>query len=352
MNDSKNHLLIDACFGREVERTPVWIMRQAGRYLPEYRAIRADHDFMTMCKTPELVTEVTLQPVDIIGVDAAIIFSDILVIPEAMGMELQFVKGKGPWFPSPLREAADVNNLRLVNAEEDLKYVMDAVKMLRGELNDRVPLIGFSGAPWTLAAYMVEGGGSKNFKTIKSWRWSRPDLLHTLLRKITDAAVDYINAKIDAGAQVIQIFDSWAGLLDEEGYQEFALDYASEIIARTRRPEVPMIYFAKGAGIWLDRTVECGADVIGLDWTVNIETARQATAGKASLQGNLDPTALYADPKEIRQWTRDMLRAFGGRGHVANLGHGILPDIPVDHARAFVDAVKEESLKLNPTPSI
>ena len=348
MDNTNNHLFIRACFQQSVERTPVWIMRQAGRYLPEYRAVRKNHNFIEMYKTPELATEVTLQPIDIIGVDAAILFSDILVIPEAMGMDLRFVEGKGPQFPDPLRDERQVEALRPVHPEDDLHFVMDAIRMVRRELNGRVPLIGFSGAPWTLATYMIEGGGSKSFKHPKEWRFARPDLLHKLLRKITDAVIKYCNAKIDAGAQAIQLFDSWAGILDPEGFEEFALPYVKQIIESIRRPGVPIIYFPKGALIWMDKIIDCKADVIGLDWTVNLNTIRQQVPSHIALQGNLDPTSLYAPPEIIRGNVKKMLADYGSKpGHIANLGHGILPDIPVAHARAFVDAVKEESLTSN-----
>ncbi|MCB0302206.1 MAG: uroporphyrinogen decarboxylase [Calditrichaeota bacterium] len=347
MKQQPDHLFIRACLNQPVERTPVWMMRQAGRYLPEYRAVRANYDFITMYKTPELAAEVTLQPVDIIGVDAAILFSDILVIPEAMGMKLIFSEGKGPQFPEPLRDERQVAGLRRIDAEADLSFVMDSIRLVRRELDGRVPLIGFSGAPWTLATYMVEGGGSKNFKMAKQWRFARPELLHQLLRQITAAVIDYCRAKIDAGAQAIQLFDSWAGILDEAGFREFALPYVQEIIQAIRRPGVPVIYFAKGGMTWLSQLQESGADVLGLDWTINPQTARRLAGDQVTLQGNLDPTALYAPPEKIRKMVREMLRQFGPQGHVANLGHGILPDIPVENARAFVAAVKEESAVMN-----
>ncbi len=348
MNHDSKHLFTRACFRQPVERTPVWIMRQAGRYLPEYRAVRKNHTFLEMYKTPELATEVTLQPIDIIGVDAAILFSDILVIPEAMGMELRFIEGKGPQFPSPIRSEQQLNDLRPVSAEDDLHFVMDAIRLVRKELDNRVPLIGFSGAPWTLATYMIEGGGSKSFKHPKEWRFARPDLLHNLLSKITDAVIDYCIAKIDAGAQAIQLFDSWAGILDPQGFEEFALPYVKQIIESIRRPGIPIIYFPKGALVWLDKIAACKADVIGLDWTIDIGEAREQLPGNMALQGNLDPTALYAPPKMIREQVKKMLESYGSSsGHIANLGHGILPDIPVAHAKAFVGAVKEESQKVN-----
>ncbi len=344
MNTDSKHLFIRACFQQPVERTPVWMMRQAGRYLPEYRAVRQKYDFITMYKTPEVAAEVTIQPVDIVGVDAAILFSDILVIPEAMGMELQFVEGRGPQFPNPLRNEKQVDALRKIIANDHLPFVMDAIRITRRELQERVPLIGFCGAPWTLATYMIEGGGSKNFKHAKEWRFARPDLLHRLLEKVTEAVIDYCRTKIEAGAQVIQLFDSWAGILDESGFKAFALPYVKRIIDAIRKPEVPVIYFVKGGAIWLEHLMQCQADVLSLDWTVNLGKIRGQVNGKMALQGNLDPTALYASPNTIRQLVKDMLYQYGsGEGHIANLGHGILPDIPVDHAKAFVESVKEES---------
>ena len=348
MNSQSNHIFINACFREPVERTPVWMMRQAGRYLPEYRAVREKYDFITMYKTPELAAEVTLQPIDIVGVDAAIIFSDILVIPEAMGMELQFIEGKGPRFPHPLRDETELQQLQPVRMPEDLSFVLDALKLVRKELAGRAPLIGFSGAPWTLATYMVEGGGSKTFKAIKTWRFARPDLLHRLLTKVSDAVIDYCIAQMDAGAQAIQLFDSWAGALDPAGFDEFALPYVKRIVEAIRRPGVPIIYFAKGGMIWLDKLLETRADVLGLDWTIHLGEARKRVNDGIALQGNLDPTALYAPPEVIRRFVKEMLSQYGsGNGHIANLGHGILPDIPVDHARAFVDAVKEESIRFH-----
>lgn len=348
MNEISKHLFIKACFRQPVERTPVWMMRQAGRYLPEYRAVRAKHDFITMYKTPELAAEVTLQPVDIIGVDAAIIFSDILVIPEAMGLELQFSEGKGPQFPQPLRSERQLNALQTVEAEDQLRFVLEAVRLVRKELNEKVPLIGFSGAPWTLATYMIEGCGSKNFKHAKEWRYARPDLLHRLLNSISEAVINCCRAKIRAGAQAIQLFDSWVGILDESGFEEFALAYVKRIIEAIHQPGVPIIYFAKGGMAWLDKIAESRADVIGLDWSISLQTARKQLGERVSLQGNLDPTALYAPPEKIRFFVRKMLAEYGaGSGHVANLGHGILPDIPVEHARAFVEAIKEESVRFH-----
>ncbi|MEJ2637916.1 MAG: uroporphyrinogen decarboxylase, partial [Calditrichia bacterium] len=301
-------------------------------------------DFITMYKTPEAAAEVTLQPVDILGVDAAILFSDILVIPEAMGMELQFTEGKGPVFPDPIRKNEQVSGLRPVEPESDLKFVMDAIRLLRKELNGRVPLIGFSGAPWTLATYMVEGQGSKNFLEIKKWRFANPENLQLLLKKITDAVIAYLKAQTSAGAQALQLFDTWAGILDPEGFREFALPHVKRIIEEVRTPGIPVIYFAKGAGPWLDALAECDADVLGIDWTMDIGAVRSAVGHRFALQGNLDPTALFSSPGVIRSEVKKILQKFGnGSGHIFNLGHGILPKTPVDNARAFIKSVKEES---------
>ena len=342
--DTEKHLFLRACYRQPVERTPVWIMRQAGRYLPEYRAVRKNHSFSEMYKRPDLATEVTLQPIDILGVDAAILFSDILVVPEAMGMELHFSEGKGPQFPNPLRDEAALKALHPVESNEDLGFVMEAIRNIRHNLADRVPLIGFAGAPWTLATYMIEGGGSKNFQHAKKWRFARPDLLRTLVEKIADVVIDYCRAQMDAGAQAIQIFDSWAGILDTAGFEEFALAPVRRIIAEIKRPGIPVIYFPKGGMTWLDRVVDCGADVIGVDWTISLESARRITGDRVALQGNMDPTALYAPPEAIREQVRSVLASYGkGHGHIGNLGHGMLPDIPVEHTRAYVEAMKEFS---------
>ncbi|GAB4374637.1 MAG: uroporphyrinogen decarboxylase [Calditrichia bacterium] len=347
-DEIQNSLFIRACYRQPVERTPVWMMRQAGRYLPQYRAVREKHDFITMYKTPELAAEVTLQPIDILEVDAAILFSDILVVPEAMGMELQFIEGKGPLFPRPIRSAEQVKELHSLDPRENLDFVLKAIRICREELAGRVPLIGFSGAPWTLATYMIEGQGSKNFQHIKTWRYGNPALLHELLDKIAVAVSRYLNAQIEAGAQAIQLFDTWAGILDGEGFREFVLPYVTRIIQEIRKPGVPVIYFAKGAGVWLDDLTECGADVLGLDWTMDMGFVRQRVGERFALQGNLDPVALLASPEVIRQEVRKILSKFGrGSGHIFNLGHGILPQVPPNHAQAFVQAVKEESVQFH-----
>lgn len=342
---SDQSLFIKACRRQPVPRTPLWIMRQAGRYLPEYRAVRSKADFLTVCKTPELASEVTVQPVEIIGVDAAIIFSDILVVPEAMGLTLVIEEGRGgPQFPDPVRNAADIHALRQPDPVEDLGYVMDAIRMTRRRLNDVVPLIGFSGSPWTLAAYMVEGRGSRNFRHIKELIYRDPMLAHQLLGKLAGAVAAYLNAQIDAGAQAVQIFDTWGGILTRDAFQEFSLRYIADIVAAVKPGGVPVIVFCKDCGHSLERIAATGADVVGLDWTVDLRYARERIGGAAALQGNLDPVILYTRPETIREQARSILQKFGkGEGHIFNLGHGILPDIPVDHVKALVQAVREES---------
>lgn len=339
-----NDLLLRALRREPVERTPVWMMRQAGRYLPEYRAVRAKSDFLTMCRTPELAVEVTLQPIDLVGVDAAIIFSDILVIPEAMGMHLTLDEGVGPQFPSPIRSSADLAHLHAVDPAEHLGYMLDALRLARRELNGRVPLIGFAGAPWTLAAYMVEGRGTKQFAVAKRMLYENPTLAHTLLDQLATAVGDFLVAQVEAGAQVVQLFESWAGSLGPAEFRVFSLPYLTRIVQRVQSAtDVPVIVFAPGAG-WALKEIaaETGADAVGVDWHMDPREAKAAVAPfNVATQGNLDPCALYASPAEIRRRTHAMLDAFGPTGHVANLGHGILPDVSPAHARAFIDAVKE-----------
>lgn len=338
-----NDLLLRALRRESVERPPVWMMRQAGRYLPEYRAVRAKSDFLTMCRTPELAVEVTLQPVDLVGVDAAIIFSDILVIPEAMGMHLTLDEGIGPQFPSPIRSVADLDRLHAVDPEDGLAYMLNAIRLARRELNNRVPLIGFAGAPWTLAAYMIEGKGTKQFAVAKRMLFEQPELAHTLLEKLATAVGDFLLAQIGAGAQVVQLFESWAGSLGPAEFRVFSLPYLARIAARVRATGVPLIVFAPGGGWALREIAEATqADAVGVDWHTSAESAREMCAGlSVAMQGNLDPCALYASPTEIRRRTHEMISAFGPTGHIANLGHGILPDVSPAHARAFIDAVKE-----------
>ena len=336
-------LFLRACRREPVERPPVWMMRQAGRYLPQYRAVRARADFLTMVRTPELAVEVTLQPVDLIGVDAAIIFSDILVVPQAMGMRLTVEEGTGPRLHDPLRTPADLDRLREVSPGRDLGYVLDAVRLARTSLAGRVPLIGFAGAPWTLMSYMVEGSGTKTFSLAKRFLVEHPRSAHALLERLAAVVGRFLVAQVEAGAQAVQLFDSWAAALGPRDFREFALPYLAETVRLVRGAGAPVIAFAPGAGWALEEIVQVtGADVVGVDWQTDAAEARRRLAGRpVALQGNLDPTWLYAEPGVIRDRTHAMLDAFGGVGHVANLGHGILPDVPVAHAKAFVDAVKE-----------
>ncbi|HTY35565.1 MAG TPA: uroporphyrinogen decarboxylase [Bacteroidota bacterium] len=342
-----NDLFLRACLREPVERTPVWMMRQAGRYLPEYRAVRAKHDFLTLCKTPELAAEVSIQPVELIDVDACIIFSDILVVPEAMGMELIVEEGKGgPRFPYPLRSRSEIDALKVPDPNRELRYVMDALRLTRKQLNGRVPLIGFAGSPWTLATYMVEGKGSKTFRHIKELVYNNPKDAHALLEKLARAVAAYLNAQIEAGAQAIQIFDTWGGILPQEEFREFSLRSIGLVLQLLRRNNVPVILFCKDCGHSLEAIADLRPDVVGLDWTVDIGRARDMVGSYVALQGNMDPSLLYASPERIRTAVQKILEKFGkGSGHIFNLGHGIHPDVPVEHAKAFVQAVKSESPK-------
>jgi len=321
-------------------------MRQAGRYLPQYRAVRGKVDFLTLCKTPELAAQVTLQPVDVLEVDAAIIFSDILLLPEAFGMELQVEESKGgPHFSHPIRTESEIDSLAIPDPNAKLRFVMNAIELTKRELRGRVPLIGFSGSPWTLAAYMIEGGGSKNFRHLKRLIYDQPEVVHKLLTKVADALVFFLEAQLAAGADALQIFDSWGGILSPDDYREFSLDYLWKVVSNVRRDGAPIIVFSKGANECLEEISKIGADVVSLDWTVDIGEARKSIGGQVALQGNLDPSALYASPDKIRHEVKTILRKYGkGPGHIFNLGHGILPDTPVKNARTLVDAVKEESV--------
>jgi len=343
----KNDLFLRACRKEKTERTPVWIMRQAGRYLPEYRKIREKYDFITMVKTPELAAEVTIQPVDIIGVDAAIIFSDILVIPEAMGMPYQMIEKTGPRFEKKIETREDIEKLNASGVAEKLRYVCDAVSLTKKELNERVPLIGFAGSPWTLFTYMVEGGGSKNFRNAKAFIFNNPSDAHLLLDKIADAVIEYLSAKIEAGIDAFQIFDSWGGALAKNHYLEFSLRYIEKIIsAISDKYDVPAIVFSKGANHSHEEIAKAGADVIGLDWTASLGEAREKTNDAVALQGNLDPILLYANDEKIISETENVLKDYGkGDGHIFNLGHGILPDVEPRKAKLLVDTVKEKSGK-------
>jgi len=335
----KNDLILRAARGEKTERTPVWLMRQAGRILPEYRKVREKAgDFITLVKTPELAAEVTVQPVNILGVDAAIIFSDILVIPEAMGLPYKMIEAKGPYFEKTVKTLKDVEQLRIA-AAEDLKYVTDAIRITKKELNGSVPLIGFAGAPWTLFAYMIEGSGSKTFSQAKKMLYTHPALSHALLQKITDSTINYLKAQVAAGADMIQIFDSWAGVLAPEYYNEFSLKYISRICNAIT--EVPKIVFAKDAFFARKALSTIDCNVIGLDWTMDIAESRTLIGPGKTLQGNTDPCLLYSDLSTIKKETEKMLRAFGPRRHIANLGHGLYPDTEKAKVRFFVDTIKE-----------
>jgi uroporphyrinogen decarboxylase len=349
MSELKNDRFLRALLRQPVDMTPVWMMRQAGRYLPEYRATREKAgSFMDLCKNPELACEVTIQPLDRFALDAAILFSDILTIPDAMGLGLYFTEGEGPKFKRPLRDKAAIDALGVPDPEQDLGYVMDAVRTIRRELDGRVPLIGFSGSPWTLATYMVEGGTTKTFARSKGMMFDQPQLMHTLLGKLADSVTAYLNAQIAAGAQAVQIFDTWGGTLTPRDYREFSLAYMQRIVdGLTREAEgrrVPVILFTKGGGEWLEEMAQTGCDALGLDWTTDIGKARDRVGHRVALQGNLDPCTLYASPDAIRRSVGDILAAYGqGSGHVFNLGHGIHPAIPPEHAGAMIDAVHELS---------
>ncbi len=348
MEKLQNDLFLRAIRKEKIDTTPIWIMRQAGRYLPEYRAVREKSDFLSMCKTPELAAEVTIQPVDLIGVDAAILFSDILVIPEAMGLHLEMNEGKGPIFHNPVRNLEDVKNLKAIDPFKELKYVMDAVTLTKKELNGRVPLIGFAGSPWTLLTYMVEGKGSKNFSEIKKFIYRNPIAAHEALAKLADAVAAYLSAKIESGVNAVQIFDTWGGLLSENDFREFSLAYMQRVISQLKRTNQPVIVFAKGVHHSLNLMAGSGADMIGLDWTMDLGSVRKQIGKKVSLQGNLDPTVLYGDENFIRSEAVKVLNSFGsGSGHVFNLGHGILPDIAPENAKALVNIVHEESRKMH-----
>ena len=340
MAELKNDLLIRALKGETTERTPVWMMRQAGRYLPEYMVLREKYGFFERCQTPALAAEITLQPVDIVGVDAAILFSDILVVPQAMGLEVQLVESKGPVLPEPIKTAADLSRIRVPNVDETLNYVFDAIKLIKQELNGKVPLIGFAGAPWTLLCYMVQGKGSKTFDEAKIFCYTQPELAHQLLQMITDTTIAYLKGQVKAGADVVQIFDSWGGLLGPADFEDISLKYIRQIVSALK-DEVPVIIFAKGAWHSLESMAATGASGLGIDWCITPQLARQFAGNNVTLQGNFDPAKLLSPIPVIQKEVKNMLQAFGPGRHIANLGHGILPNVPVDHARAFVDTVKE-----------
>lgn len=350
----KNDLLLRAARGEETERTPVWMMRQAGRYLPEYRGLRAEESFFEVCRTPELAAEVTLQPIERFALDAAILFSDILVVPQALGMEVNMVKGVGPSFPEPLDGPSDLDRLREPDVERDLKYVFDALTLTRQRLDGRVPLIGFCGAPWTLMAYMIEGGGSKHFVKTRTWLYRHPSAARDLLQRLSEVLIEYLIRQIEAGAQVVQVFDSWAGLLGPTEYESFMLPNLRLIASRVKRahPDVPAIVFARGAHYASEMFADTEFDVMSLDWTMDPATVRRIVDGRLALQGNLDPAVLFSEPGTIRREVRRMLTEFGPTGHIANLGHGMHPDHDPEHARVFVDAVHEISEELRQKESV
>lgn len=349
MTELKNDLFLRALLKEPVEMTPVWMMRQAGRYLPEYKATRAKAgDFMSLCKNAELATEVTIQPLDRFPLDAAILFSDILTVPDAMGLGLYFSEGEGPRFERPLRTKADIDNLFTPAMDKELGYVMNAVSMIRRELDGRVPLIGFTGSPWTLATYMVEGSSSKEYAKVKGMLYDQPKLMHQLLDKLADTIIDYLNAQIESGAQAVMIFDTWGGVLTTRDYKEFSLRYMQKIVDGLKREndgrKVPVVMFSKGGCQWLEAQADTGVDALGLDWTLDIGKARERVGDKVALQGNMDPCVLYASPERIREEVATILESYGhGSGHVFNLGHGIHQFVDPEHAKAFVEAVHELS---------
>ena len=345
MTELKNDRFLRALLRQDVDRTPVWIMRQAGRYLPEYRKIRAEAgSFMSLCTNPELACEVTLQPLRRFALDAAILFSDILTIPDAMGQGLYFSEGEGPRFKKTVDSAADVKALPRPDPNDSLAYVMNAIRLIRKELNGEVPLIGFSGSPWTLATYMVEGGSSKNFGKVKAMLYEQPLAAHELLGKLTDSVTDYLNAQIESGVQAIQIFDSWGGALGYNAFREFSLYYLQKIVAGLNTApdgsKVPVILFCKACNGHLEAIAATGCEAMGVDWTITLGEARQRVGGRVAIQGNLDPSILLASPEVIRQQVAATLESFGsGNGHIFNLGHGITPDVSPEHLAALVDAV-------------
>ncbi|PHS72762.1 MAG: uroporphyrinogen decarboxylase [Cycloclasticus sp.] len=347
MADLKNDLILRTLRGEKTERTPVWMMRQAGRYLPEYRAARAEAgSFLDLCKNAELACEVTLQPLRRYPLDAAILFSDILTIPDAMGLGLYFTEGEGPKFERPVRTEADIDKLFVPDPNQELQYVMNAVSTIKKGLDGSVPLIGFSGSPWTLACYMVEGSGSKNFARIKRMMYDTPELMHRLLDIVSQSVISYLQAQIEAGAEIVMVFDTWGGNLSTKDYETFSLAYSRKIAqaVQATSPKTPRMLFTKGAGVWLKPMAIAGYDGLGVDWTTDLTLARELTEDNVVLQGNLDPTSLYASPDIIRQKVRDVLVDYGhGHKHIFNLGHGILPDINPEHVTAFIDEVHVSS---------
>jgi uroporphyrinogen decarboxylase len=340
---NSEHLLLKALRGEQVSRPPVWMMRQAGRYLPDYIKLRNQYDFFTRVQTPELACAITLQPVDQVGVDAAILFSDILVVPQAMGLEVQLVENKGPFLPKTIATQNDLDALQVKDAQHNLNYVYDAIKLVKSELNNRVPLIGFAGAPFTLLCYMVEGKGSKSFDKAKQFCFSEPELAHQLLQKITDVTIEYLKLQVAAGVDVVQVFDSWSGMLSPTDFKKFSEPYLLKI-ADALHTHAPVILFPKGSWYALKDLANSKASGLGLDWCVAPKLARELTSNKITLQGNFDPCKLLQPISQIKADVKTMIDEFGAQRYIANLGHGILPNIPVENAKAFVDAVKEYSI--------
>jgi uroporphyrinogen decarboxylase len=336
----KNDLFLRALKGETVERPPVWMMRQAGRYLPEFMEIKKDFDFFTRCQTPEIASEITVQPIRRFGMDAAILFSDILVIPQAMNIEVLMKPDFGPYLPNPIRTQKDVDAVLVPNVHTELDYVMKAIKATKQKLNDEIPLIGFAGSPWTILCYCVQGQGSKNFDKAKEFCFTQPLAAHQLLQKITDTTIAYLKAKVAAGVNAVQVFDSWGGMLSPTDYQEFSWKYIQQIIDALK-DETPVIVFGKGCWFALGDMAKSGAAALGVDWTCSARNARYLTGGDITLQGNFDPARLLSPPADIKRMVTQMINEFGKDKYVANLGHGILPNVPVDNARAFIDAVKE-----------
>ena len=335
-----NDILLKVLRGEDAERTPVWMMRQAGRYLPDYMKLKAKYSFFERVQTPELAAEITIQPVDQVGVDAAILFSDILVVPQAMGLEVQLIENKGPILPEPIQTEKDLQRVQIPDVNETLDYVFDAIRLTKRELNNRVPLIGFAGAPWTILCYMVQGKGSKTFDEAKAFCYTQPGLAHKLLQMITDTTIAYLKGQVLAGVDTIQIFDSWGGLLSPGDFEHISLQYIRQIVAALK-DEVPTIIFAKGAWHSLQSMAATGAQGLGIDWCISPQMARQFAGDNVVLQGNFDPAKLLSPIPVIEKEVKEMLQAFSKGKHIANLGHGILPNVPVDHARAFVNTVKE-----------
>jgi len=339
MHHIKNDLLLRTIRGEKTSRKPVWLMRQAGRILPQYRALREQvKDFKTLVETPELATEVTLQPVDELQVDAAIIFSDILVICEAMGLPYEMVEKRGPFFPKTIETQQDIDQLRIADGEHDIAYTIEAIRLTKSALNFRIPLIGFAGCPWTIFAYMIEGGGSKTFSKAKKMLYTEPHLSHQLLQKITTSTINYLQAQVKAGADVLQLFDSWAGILSPQSYQEFSLPYIRQICEAFQ--QTPITVFAKGAFFALSDIAQIPCHTIGIDWNITPQYARQMVGKHKTLQGNLDPCVLYADTNTVQKATVQMIQDFGNTHHIVNLGHGVYPDTPLDNVRCFVETVQ------------